>query len=115
MRNLAVRDDDGIRTVTLDRPDARNAIDVATQQELGEALVASAEDATVLAIIVTGADPACSAGGDFSRFDETDPARFRFASHELTTVVGLVERIEKPVIAAINGVAAGAGAQLALA
>lgn len=115
MSNLRVRDDDGVRTIALDRPEARNAIDVATQRELAEALVSAASDQAVKAVVVTGSDPAFSAGGDLSRFDETDPTRFRFASHDLTATIGLVERIEKPVLAAINGVATGAGAQLALA
>jgi enoyl-CoA hydratase/carnithine racemase len=106
----------GVRTLTLHRPDARNAIDVATQEELRAALVAAATDVEVRAIVLTGTDPAFSAGGDLSRFGpDVDPVAFRFASHELTTTIGLVERIEKPVLAAINGVATGAGAQLALA
>jgi enoyl-CoA hydratase/carnithine racemase len=113
---VTVHDDDGVRLVTLDRPDARNAIDVATQRELRDALTAAALDPEVRAIVLTGRDPAFSAGGDLSRFGEdVDPTVFRFASHELTTTIGLVERIEKPVLAAINGVATGAGAQLALA
>jgi enoyl-CoA hydratase/carnithine racemase len=113
---VRVHDDDGVRLLTLDRPDARNAIDVATQGQLRGALTDAALDAEVRAIVVTGRDPAFSAGGDLSRFDDAvDPTAFRFVSHELTTTIGLVERIEKPVVAAINGVATGAGAQLALA
>lgn len=115
MTSLAIRDDDGVRTVTLDRPEARNAIDQATQEELRDALVDAALDQAVRAVVLTGTDPAFSAGGDLSRFDETNPARFRFDSHDLTATIGLVERIEKPVLAAINGVATGAGGQLALA
>jgi enoyl-CoA hydratase/carnithine racemase len=113
---VRVRDDEGIRVLTLDRPEARNAIDLATQDELRDALLAAAHAPGVRALVITGADPAFSAGGDLSRFDEdADPTAFRLASHELTTTVGLPERIEKPVVAAINGVATGAGAQLALA
>ncbi|WP_052665974.1 enoyl-CoA hydratase/isomerase family protein [Nitriliruptor alkaliphilus] len=113
---VRVQDEAGVRLLTLDRPQTRNAIDVATQGELRERLVAAALDADVRAIVLTGQDPAFSAGGDLSRFgDDVDPTAFRFASHELTATIGLVERIEKPVLAAINGVATGAGAQLALA
>jgi enoyl-CoA hydratase/carnithine racemase len=113
---VRVRDDDGIRILTLDRPEARNALDLATQDELRDALLAAAHDPEVQALVITGTDPAFSAGGDLSRFHEdADPITFRLASHELTTTVGLPERIEKPVVAAINGVATGAGAQLALA
>jgi enoyl-CoA hydratase/carnithine racemase len=105
----------GTRWIVLDRPDARNAIDLDTQEALRAALEAAATDSDVRAIALTGTDPAFSAGGDLRRFDESDHTAFRFASHDLTTVIGLVERIEKPVVAAINGVATGAGAQLALA
>ena len=112
---LRVATDGGTRWITLDRPDVRNAIDVATQDALASALIDAATDDDVWAIVLTGTDPAFSAGGDLSRFDDTDHTAFRFASHELTQVIGLVERIEKPVVAAINGVATGAGAQLALA
>jgi enoyl-CoA hydratase/carnithine racemase len=105
----------GTRWIVLDRPGARNAIDLSLQRALRDALTAAATDADVRAIVLTGTDPAFSAGGDLRRFDDTDHTAFRFASHDLTAVIGLAERIEKPVIAAINGVATGAGAQLALA
>jgi enoyl-CoA hydratase/carnithine racemase len=108
-------DEAGTSWVVLDRPDVRNAIDVATQEALRDALIAAATDGGVRAIAITGTDPAFSAGGDLSRFDDPDHTAFRFASHDLTDVIGLVERIEKPVVAAINGAATGAGAQLALA
>lgn len=113
---IATRDaEPGTRWIVLDRPEARNAIDLATQEALRAALTAAATDAGVRAIVLTGADPAFSAGGDLRRFDDTDHTAFRLASHDLTEVIGLAERIEKPVVAAVNGVATGAGAQLALA
>ena len=59
---------------------------------------------------------AFSAGGDLSRFErDWDPREFRHDSHRLTQLISLVERLEKPTVAAINGVATGAGTQLALA
>jgi enoyl-CoA hydratase/carnithine racemase len=106
---------DGVRWLTLDRPEVRNAIDLDLQAEIGAALLAAAEEPSVQAIVLTGAGAAFSAGGDLSRFDETDPTAFRWASHDLTSMIAMVERIEKPVVAAINGVATGAGLQLALA
>jgi enoyl-CoA hydratase/carnithine racemase len=108
-------DERGTRWIVLDRPRARNAIDLATQAALRAALIAAAVDRDVRAIVITGTDPVFSAGGDLGRFEETDHTAFRFASHDLTEVIGLVERIEKPVVAAVNGTATGAGAQLALA
>ncbi|MGH8933283.1 MAG: enoyl-CoA hydratase/isomerase family protein [Egibacteraceae bacterium] len=114
---LAISTDDaGVRWLRLNRPDSRNAIDLALQAALGDALVEAARDEEVRAIVVTGTDPAFSAGGDLSRFTGDDRhVAFRLASHELTTMISLVERVEKPVVAAINGVATGAGTQLALA
>ena len=67
-------------------------------------------------MILTGEGRAFSAGGDLSRFDrDWDPREFRHDSHRLTSLISLVERLEKPTVAAINGVATGAGTQLALA
>jgi enoyl-CoA hydratase/carnithine racemase len=106
----------GIRWLTLDKPETRNAIDLGLQAAIGDALLDAAADPAVRAIVLTGSDPAFSAGGDLSRFsDDPDPVAFRLASHDLTTVITLAERIEKPVVAAINGLATGAGTQLALA
>jgi enoyl-CoA hydratase/carnithine racemase len=105
----------GVLTVALNRPDARNAIDGAMAAALREALEAAADDAAVRAVILTGAGPAFSAGGDRSRFErDWDPREFRHDSHRLTSVISLLERLEKPTVAAINGVATGAGTQLAL-
>src|SRR5205085_2566386 len=107
--------DDGVLTVTLNRPDARNAIDGAMAAALRAAFEAAADEAAVRAVILTGAGSAFSAGGDRSRFErDWDPREFRHDSHRLTQLISLVERLEKPTVAAINGVATGAGTQLAL-
>ena len=110
------RADDGVLTITLSRPERRNAIDDELAAELRAAFEAAADDAEVRAVILTGEGEAFSAGGDLSRFErEWDPRDFRHDSHRLTQLVTLVERLEKPTIAAINGLATGAGTQLALA
>jgi enoyl-CoA hydratase/carnithine racemase len=107
---------DGVLTVTLARPDRRNAIDAEMQAALGDAFERAADDAAVRAVILTGQGGAFSAGGDLSRFErDWDPREFRHDSHRLTQVITRVERLEKPVVAAINGLATGAGTQLALA
>src|ERR1700742_1348364 len=106
---------DGVLTVTLDRPDKRNAIDGEMAAALRETFEAAADDGAVRAVILTGAGGAFSAGGDRSRFErDWDPREFRHDSHRLTQVISLLERLEKPTVAAINGVATGAGTQLAL-
>jgi len=113
---LAVTLDDGVLTVRLARPEARNALTEEMIVGLRQALEHAAADDHVQAVVLTGSGEAFCAGADIARFDsDPDPRRFRFESHRLTELVGLVERIEKPVVAAVNGVAVGLGVQLALA
>ena len=108
--------DDGVLVVSLARPERRNAIDAELAGALREAFESAADDAAVRAVILTGEGKAFSAGGDLSRFDrDWDPREFRHDSHRLTQLISLVERLEKPTVAAINGMATGAGTQLALA
>ncbi|MBZ0267471.1 enoyl-CoA hydratase/isomerase family protein [bacterium] len=110
---LAVRE--GVATVTLHRPDALNAIDDAMREEF-PALVHRLEERDVRAVIITGSGRAFSAGGSVDHFErEWNTAEFRVHSHRLSAVFTRIEALEKPVIAALNGVATGAGLQLALA
>jgi enoyl-CoA hydratase/carnithine racemase len=107
---------DGVLTLALARPERRNAIDAELAAALKDAFEAAADDPAVRAVILTGEGKAFSAGGDLSRFErDWDPREFRHDSHRLTQLVSLVERLEKPTVAAVNGVATGAGTQLALA
>src|SRR4051812_38817091 len=108
--------DDGVLTLALARPEQRNAIDAELAAAPRDAFEAAADDPAVRAVILTGEGKAFSAGGDLSRFErDWDPREFRHDSHRLTQLVSLVERLEKPTVAAVNGVATGAGTQLALA
>src|SRR5215210_7793333 len=107
---------DGVLTLTLNRPDRRNAIDPELRDALAAALDDAATDRDVRGVVLTGAGGTFCAGGDLARFDELHDARaYRHVSHRLTDLVESVERLEKPVVAAIDGVVTGAGLALALA
>ena len=107
--------DDGILLVEMNRPERRNALDETLQGELLEVFEAVATNPEVRGVILTGRGETFSAGGDLSRFErDWNPAEFRAQSHELSRLIGAIERLEKPVVAAINGLATGAGTQLAL-
>ena len=107
--------EDGILLVEMNRPARRNALDETLQGELLRVFEDAVTDGGVRGIILTGRGESFSAGGDISRFEKDwNPAEFRAQSHELSRLIGAIERLEKPVVAAINGPATGAGTQLAL-
>lgn len=109
---------EGVATVTLNRPDVLNSFNRAMATELQLTLGALAKDPMVRAILLTGAGRAFCAGQDLAEaVPETGPlpdlGDIVHASYN--PIIRLIRAIEKPVICAVNGVAAGAGANLALA
>src|SRR3954471_18062001 len=93
---------DGVLELALARPEQRNAIDAELAAALRDALEAAAGDPPVRGAILTREGRAGSAGGALSRFERAwDPREFRHDSHRLTRLVSLVERLEKPTVAAI--------------
>jgi 2-(1,2-epoxy-1,2-dihydrophenyl)acetyl-CoA isomerase len=111
---------DGVATITLDRADAMNSLDVATKVALREAVTQAAEDDAVRCVVLTGTGRAFCVGQDLKEHieilrSESSDALFRTVPEHYNPIVTAVATMPKPVIAAVNGVAAGAGASLAFA
>ena len=120
--NLLQQIDNGVATLTMNRPEALNAFTASMTAELDEALKRLAADDSVRVVVLTGAGKAFSAGGDVksfaSRADGGLPASFESRSQDLRArmeVSRLLHEIPKPTLAVIPGPAAGAGFSLALA
>lgn len=113
---LVDRSDDGIATLTFNRPEARNAFSRALADAVIAALDEIEHDKSVRVVVLTGSgDRAFSAGADLKEritMDETEVRRF---VSRLQGTMSRLERMAKPVIAAINGFALGGGLELALA
>lgn len=116
LTTLLCERDGAVATVTLNRPDALNALNAAMLEELGGVFAELAADAAVRVILLTGAGPrAFAAGADIRELLGTDAVTGRAVSERGQTVFNLIERCGKPVIAALNGAALGGGLELALA
>lgn len=118
MPAVVVERQDTIATVRLNRPEARNALDLTLIGELTAALRQLGTDGGVRAVVLTGSGPAFSAGGDFAAIralGEAPPVASRRLLLEGLEVVKLLWRLERPTVALINGAAVGGGLSLALA
>jgi len=114
--NLLTEDRDGVRILTLNRPEKRNALDTALSKALLEALRAADEDEEVRCVVLTGAGQSFCAGADLSEFKGLADSQAAEARAELTMHLHLAfSKMVTPVVTAINGAAMGGGAGLALA
>jgi 2-(1,2-epoxy-1,2-dihydrophenyl)acetyl-CoA isomerase len=111
--------DGAVATITLNRPDAMNALDLATKDQLVSAVLAAAEDPAVRAVVLTGTGRAFCVGQDLKehiRLIHDDPAKvWDTVERHYNPIATALATMPKPVIAAVNGVAAGAGASFAFA
>jgi enoyl-CoA hydratase len=116
LRNLLVEDREGVRTITLNRPDKLNALNLDTLAELRAAFDAAAEDASVRVVVLTGAGPkAFVAGADIAEMNGLSPVQARDFSRQGQRLMSRIEQLGKPVIAMVNGFALGGGMELAMA
>lgn len=109
--SLLVEDRDGVRTLTLNRPHRKNAIDVELWHALAEALRAVDSDDSVRAVVLTGAGGAFCSGADIGTGENVHPRR---KLQRLTDVALALHNVAVPTIAKVTGVAVGAGWNLAL-
>ena len=113
MAEVEVAREGAVQTITLNRPDKLNAFTRGVHEELGAALE-EARDPAVRAVVITGAGRGFSAGQDLTAFGEAgDVAAMLRATYHVNVLA--IRSLEKPVIAAVNGVCAGAGLSLACA
>ncbi|MCI0711723.1 MAG: enoyl-CoA hydratase-related protein [Chloroflexi bacterium] len=107
---------DGVATITLNRPDKYNAFNDTMIGEVKNAIKSADRDDAVRAVVITGAGKGFCAGQDLGDVDER--SNITFMDHlrdKYNPMILAMNRLEKPIIAAINGAAAGAGVSLALA
>ena len=116
---VLVSQSEGVRTLTLNRPEALNALTVEAMAVLAGRLEEAAKDPATRAVVITGAGSAFSAGGDLAFLQELPgmpAARAREVVYgAFQRVPRLIRAMDKPVIAAVNGAAVGAGCEIAVA
>lgn len=113
--SILTSDDGAVRTITLNRPQVRNAIDIPLRVELAAALEAADADPTVGAIVLTGAGSTFCSGGDISTMQPLSITEASERAQLAQAVIRAIWNTPKPVIAAVEGAAFGAGAALAAA
>ncbi len=105
-----------VLTLTLNRPDVFNSFNRPMAFALRDALAEAGENADVRCVVITGAGKAFSAGQDLNEaIDPDGPPIETIVSEHYNPLIVQIRSLEKPVVAAVNGVAAGAGANIALA
>jgi 2-(1,2-epoxy-1,2-dihydrophenyl)acetyl-CoA isomerase len=119
MQHLIFETEQGVARLTLNRPDVLNSFNRAMARELCEAFGVIASDGSIRAVLLTGAGRAFCAGQDLAEAapapDGSLPDLGDFVRQGYNPIIRAIRKLEKPVLCAVNGVAAGAGANLALA
>jgi enoyl-CoA hydratase/carnithine racemase len=112
-RNLVIESESGLATITMNRPEKRNALSTAMMSEMIAALreIGAQNDARV--VIIAGAGPAFSAGHDLEELRHRDPAFYRHEFELCAELMRTVQSIPQPVLARVHAIATAAGCQLA--
>lgn len=111
-------DEAGVATLTLDRPDVYNAFNDTMSVEVLDALTKASRDAAVRCVVITGAGRAFCAGQDLGSRNVAGEGELHLGESvrdRYNPIIKIIRLMDKPVIAAVNGVAAGAGCSIALA
>jgi 2-(1,2-epoxy-1,2-dihydrophenyl)acetyl-CoA isomerase len=111
---------DGVATITLNRPEAMNGLTIATKEALRDAVTAAAEDGAVRCVVLTATGRGFCAGQDLKEHADlleqgSSDQLFTTVEQHYNPIVTALMTMPKPVVAGVNGIAAGAGASLALA
>jgi enoyl-CoA hydratase len=114
--NLKTESKDGVLTITIDRPKVLNALNAQTITELGRAFDEARDDHSIRCVILTGGgEKAFVAGADINELSQMTPLTGKAVAERGQRILSKIERLPKPVIAAINGFALGGGCEIALA
>jgi 2-(1,2-epoxy-1,2-dihydrophenyl)acetyl-CoA isomerase len=113
--SVLVEDRGSVRIVTLNRPDKRNAIDIPVRLELANEIESAGTDDSIRAILLTGAGTAFCSGGDITSMQRMSPDRAMERTQLAQRVIRAIWNAAKPVVAAVEGSAYGAGVALAAA
>jgi enoyl-CoA hydratase len=114
--NVRTEQKDGVLTITIDRPKVLNALNAQTITELGRAFDEARDDESIRCVILTGGgEKAFVAGADINELSQMTPLTGKAVAERGQRILSKIERLPKPVIAAINGFALGGGCEIALA
>lgn len=118
--DVLVENEAGVRTITLHRPDVLNAFDEGLLVALARAIREAESEESVRCVVITGAGRAFCSGQDLAEladsYRKNEPIDLERRLREMyNPIIACIRTMEKPVVAAVNGVAAGAGCSLALA
>lgn len=111
-QHIVVERSDGIATLTLNRPDRRNALSLDMMTEVTAALTQLGTEPSVKAVVIAGAGPAFSAGHDLGELVDREPLFYQKLFDACTVMMLKIHDIPQPVVAKVHGIATAAGCQL---